>query len=77
MSAAPDELKKRFSEIAIEQGQDVNIMRWVNDSTMLSTERTVSELKQIDEATGGRIYEMTKGYCLEIGGGKNWRFIEH
>ena len=46
--------------------------------TMLSTERTVSELKQIDEATGGRIYEMAKGYCLEIGGeGKNWRFIEH
>ena len=121
----------------IEQGQDVHVMRWVNDSTMLkglssdtyerekrlnafkrapvlliddlfktqssekptsadvrlaydllnyryenrglitmlSTERTVSEFKQIDEATGGRIYEMAKGYCLEIGGGgKNWRF---
>ena len=43
--------------------------------TMLSTERTISELKQIDEAIGGRIYEMVKGYCLEIGGGeKNWRF---
>ncbi len=121
----------------IERGQDVHVMRWVNDSTMLkglssdtyerekrlnafkrapvlliddlfktqsnekptsadvrlaydllnyryenrdlitmlSTERTVSELKQIDEATGGRIYEMAQGYCLEIGGGeKNWRF---
>ena len=42
--------------------------------TIISTERTVSELLDIDMAVGGRIYEMTKGYCLEIGGNnKNWR----
>ena len=46
--------------------------------TIISTERTVDEMKSIDEAIGGRIYEMSKGYCVEFGSGnKNQRFAEH
>lgn len=46
--------------------------------TIISTERTVDEIKGIDEAIGGRIYEMSKGYCVEFGSGnKNQRFAEH
>lgn len=42
--------------------------------TMLSTERTIEEMIEIDAAVGSRIYEMTRGYRLEIvGAGKNWR----
>lgn len=42
--------------------------------TIISTERTVLEMIDIDAAVGSRIYEMTKGYRIEIsGGGKNWR----
>lgn len=55
---------------------DLLDFRYCNRSltTIISTERTVSDLLDIDMAVGGRIYEMTKGYCLEIGGNnKNWR----
>lgn len=43
--------------------------------TMISTERTIDELLDIDEALGGRIYERTRGNCIVIapGAGKNWR----
>ena len=43
--------------------------------TMISTERTIAELLEIDEALGGRIYERTRGYRVEIDAGtvKNWR----
>jgi DNA replication protein DnaC len=42
-------------------------------TTIISTERTVKSLLEIDEAVGSRIYEMTKGYCISISGSKNWR----
>lgn len=42
--------------------------------TMISTERTVEEMLDIDQGVGSRIYEMTKGYRLEFEGTeKNWR----
>lgn len=42
--------------------------------TIISTERTLEEIMDIDEAVGSRIYERCKGYYLLIGGkGKNWR----
>ena len=41
-------------------------------STMLSSEKTVEELLDIDEAIGSRIYEMSKGYCLKMPK-KNWK----
>ncbi len=47
-----------------------------NDSgkiTILSSERTVEQLLDIDEAVGSRIFERSKGYYLELTGVKNWR----
>lgn len=43
--------------------------------TIISSERNSDELMDIDEATGSRIYQRTKGYCLNIGQDrrKNWR----
>lgn len=41
--------------------------------TIISTERTVEELLEIDEAVGSRIYERSKGYYLPVTGKKNWR----
>lgn len=42
--------------------------------TMISTERTIDEMLDIDSAVGSRIYEMTDGYRLEFAGEyKNWR----
>ena len=47
-----------------------------NDSskvTIISTERSVSELIEIDEAVGSRIYERSKGHSYNFDGKKNWR----
>lgn len=47
-----------------------------NDSgkiTILSSERTVDQLLDIDEAVGSRIYERSKAFYLELTGVKNWR----
>ena len=43
--------------------------------TIISTERSPSELVDIDEATGGRIVEMAQGhtYCIEKKPGRNYR----
>lgn len=43
--------------------------------TIISTERTIQQLLDIDPAVGSRIYERTKGYLLEFGysSDKNWR----
>lgn len=42
--------------------------------TMISTERTIDDMLDIDGAVGSRIYEMTDGYRLEFAGeDKNWR----
>lgn len=42
--------------------------------TMISTERTIDEMLDIDSAVGSRIYEMTDGFRLEFAGeDKNWR----
>ena len=44
--------------------------------TLISTERTYEELMDIDEATGGRIYERSKGYRLDFRDKPNWRLRE-
>lgn len=42
--------------------------------TIISTERTIDEMLDIDSAVASRIYEMTDGYRLEFSGeDKNWR----
>lgn len=41
--------------------------------TILSGERTIEELLEIDEAIGSRIYERSKGFCIRTPAGRNWR----
>lgn len=46
-----------------------------NDSrkrTIISTERSIYEIMALDEALGGRIYERSKGFCIEAPN-ENWR----
>lgn len=40
--------------------------------TLISTEKSMEELLDIDEAIGSRIYERSKGYCIRTGT-QNWR----
>lgn len=43
--------------------------------TVISSERTLKQILDVDEAIGGRIYEMAKGFCLNVSKSKdkNWR----
>lgn len=41
--------------------------------TIISSEKTMDELMNIDEAIGSRIYERCGDYCVEISGNKNRR----
>ena len=41
--------------------------------TLISSEKTVQELLDIDEATGSRIYSMAKEYTFGVAGEKNYR----
>lgn len=43
-----------------------------NTQTILSSEKTVEELLEEDEAIGSRIYERSKGFCIETPD-ENWR----
>lgn len=49
--------------------------RYIDTSklTIISTEKTMPELMEIDEAVGSRIYERAKGYGVSFVGRKNWR----
>lgn len=49
--------------------------RYVNKlRTILSSEKTVDDILSLDDALGGRIYEMSKGYQMNIGRDKNKNF---
>lgn len=41
--------------------------------TIISTERSVGQLLEIDEAVGSRIYERSTGFYLPLEGKRNWR----
>lgn len=41
--------------------------------TVISSELTVEDITNIDEATGSRIYQRSKGYYIPLRGKKNWR----
>lgn len=41
--------------------------------TILSTERSMEEILEIDEAVGSRIYERSREHCLSFRGRGNWR----
>lgn len=40
--------------------------------TIISSERDIKDIRAIDEATGGRIWQRSKGYCFKTPG-INWR----
>lgn len=62
-------------------GSDVNIMfeivnfRYLNNLPLIvSSEKSINEIMEIDEAIGSRLYEMSKGYVVNINGKKlNYR----
>ena len=63
---------------------DINIAfeilnyRYINDMlTIISSEKTLREILDIDEAVGSRIYEMAQGYILNISAdpAKNYRMM--
>lgn len=41
--------------------------------TIISTEKPIEKILDIDEATGSRIYQRSKGFYLAFPAGKNWR----
>lgn len=49
--------------------------RYINRSliTIISSEKTIEEILDIDEAVGSRIYERCKDYYLRLSGKPNWR----
>lgn len=44
-------------------------------TTVISSEKTIEEIIEIDEATGSRIYERCKGFYLKLVGQKNRRLL--
>lgn len=60
----------------IKLAYDIINYRYINAlPTLISSEKDIYELLDIDEATGSRIYERSKGYTIVIpkGEGKNYR----
>lgn len=84
LKAAPvlyiDDLFKTKQGERISQG-DINLAfellnyRYCNKSlvTIISSEKTIEEITDIDEAIGSRIYERSKGFYLKLTGNKNRR----
>lgn len=75
-----DDLFKTQAGKEVTQG-DINLAfellnyRYVNKRlvTILSSEKTIEDILNIDEAVGSRIYERCKDYYLRLTGRKNWR----
>jgi DNA replication protein DnaC len=67
--------RKEPTQFQIEQMFAVINYRYINHLPMLiSSEKTINDLIQIDEALGSRIYEMCKDYMVELKGDKlNYR----
>jgi DNA replication protein DnaC len=46
--------------------------RYANKSlTLISTEKTIDEIISLDDALGGRIYQMSKNYSMNIAYDRN------
>lgn len=77
-----DDLFKTQKGKEIKQG-DINLAfellnyRYCNKSllTIISSEKTIDEIINIDEAIGSRIYERSKGFYLKLSGSKNRRLM--
>ena len=68
---------KRPSEADIKTAFEIINYRYVNPSliTIISCEKTIDDLIEIDEAIGSRIHQKTKGYrnVIKQEKGRNWR----
>lgn len=74
-SPTPTDIKNCFNIV----NYRYNLSRTYKDEryvTVISSEKTITDLIQIDEAIASRIYELANGYCLSIGkdNKKNYRF---
>lgn len=77
-----DDFFKTQSGKEVTQG-DVNLAfeilnyRYINPKlvTILSSEKTIEEILDIDEAVGSRIYERCRDYYIRLVNRKNWRLI--
>lgn len=80
-----DDLLKPVSKEQSHTNADISLLFEIINSryanrllTIISSERTIYEIMQIDEAIGSRIYEQAKGFTLHLakGAGKNRRTSE-
>ena len=65
--------KKKPTQGDINVAFEILNYRYINPNliTIISSERSIDDLIDCDEAVGSRIYQRTKNYCCYIGTGKN------
>lgn len=71
-----DLFKGNVTDADINLAFDLLNIRYANPNlaTIISSEKTITDLLSIDEAIGSRIYERSKGFCISATGKeKNWR----
>lgn len=67
-----DELLKKFNETDLKYIIEIINYRYTNDlKTIITSERLLGELLEIDEATFSRVVEKSNGYITNIGKDKN------
>ncbi len=78
-----DLFKVKNNDISLVTSADIKLILKILDSrksktTIFSSEFNVADLRTIDEATAGRIYENCQGFCINLGKDKarNFRFKE-
>jgi DNA replication protein DnaC len=66
---------KQPTEADINLAFEILNYRYVNNAlTIISTEKTIDEIISLDDALGGRIYQMSKNYSMNIAYDKNKNF---
>lgn len=72
-SDTEDGQKKKPTQGDLNVAFEILNYRYINQDlvTIISSERSIDDLIDCDEATGSRIYQRTKDYCCYIGTGKN------
>lgn len=72
-SDTEDGKKKKPTQGDLNVAFEILNYRYINTNlvTIISSERSIDDLIDYDEATGSRIYQRTKDYCCYIGAGQN------
>jgi DNA replication protein DnaC len=66
---------KQPTEADVNLAFEILNYRYANKSlTLISTEKTIDEIISLDDALGGRIYQMSKNYSMNIAYDKNKNF---